>query len=184
MPETADAIADSIAWPAADDETLVASIGEGHVPAFETLMRRYNQRLFRAARSITHNDSDAEEAVLEAWYKAYTHLPEFRAEARLPTWLTRIVINEALMIRRRNLSREKHFRPLAEHHVADGAPTTWPASANASHASPGESVWRAEIRQLLERHIQALPPPIPDRLYPEGSGRAAYRRYCGQPGIV
>ena len=64
--------------------------------AFEALMRRYNSRLFRAARSILKDDRDAEDVVQEAYLQAYRHLDDFREEAALGTWLTRIVINQAL----------------------------------------------------------------------------------------
>ena len=69
--------------------------------AFEAMMRRHNGRLFRVARSILRNDADAEDALQDAYLEAYRHLDEFRAEAQLSTWLTRIVVNQALMRLRR-----------------------------------------------------------------------------------
>ena len=81
---------------ASDDEALVARIVGGDLAAFEQLMRRHNTALFRAARAIVRDDADAEDVVQEAYIAAYRHLPEFRGDARLSTWLTRIVINQAL----------------------------------------------------------------------------------------
>jgi RNA polymerase sigma factor (sigma-70 family) len=81
---------------AADDAALVARIVGGERAAFEQLMRRHNTALFRTARAILRDDADAEDALQEAYLAAYRHLGEFRGDARLTTWLTRIVINQAL----------------------------------------------------------------------------------------
>src|SRR3954468_6282352 len=73
---------------------------------FERIMRQYNQRLFRVARAILKDDADAEDALQDAYVQAYRKLGDFRGEAELGTWLTRIVINQALMrIRRRSRDR-------------------------------------------------------------------------------
>ena len=69
--------------------------------AFEAMMRQHNGRLFRVARAILKNDADAEDALQDAYLDAYRHLDEFRADARMGTWLTRIVVNQALMRLRR-----------------------------------------------------------------------------------
>jgi RNA polymerase sigma-70 factor (ECF subfamily) len=81
---------------AGDDAALVARIVGGDRAAFEPLMRRHNTALFRTARAILRDDADAEDALQEAYLAAYRHLGEFRGDARLSTWLTRIVINQAL----------------------------------------------------------------------------------------
>src|SRR5947208_655855 len=74
--------------------------------AFERLMRQYNQRLFRVARSILKDDADAEDALQDAYLQAYRKLGDFRGEAEIGTWLTRIVINQALMrVRKRTRDR-------------------------------------------------------------------------------
>lgn len=64
--------------------------------AFRTIIQRYNQRLYRMARSILKNATEAEDAVQEAYIRAFTHLESFRGDSSLGTWLSRIVINEAL----------------------------------------------------------------------------------------
>src|SRR5256884_2955692 len=81
----------------ADDDTLVSGVARRDPRAFEILMRRYNGKLFRVARAILKDDTEAEDALQEAYLDAYRHIDEFRSEARLGTWLTRIVINQALM---------------------------------------------------------------------------------------
>src|SRR2546429_2958349 len=82
---------------AVDDVELVGRIARHDQAAFEILMRRYNGKLFRVARAILKDDTEAEDALQEAYLDAYRHIDEFRSEARLGTWLTRIVINQALM---------------------------------------------------------------------------------------
>lgn len=75
--------------------------------AFRTIMSRYNRRLYRIARGIVRNDSDAEDVVQEAYVKAFMHLSNFRGESSLATWLSRITINEALgRLRRKRAMRE------------------------------------------------------------------------------
>jgi RNA polymerase sigma-70 factor (ECF subfamily) len=64
--------------------------------AFRTIMQKYNRRLYRIARSIVRNDSEAEDVVQEAYVSAFAHLDSFRGDSRLPTWLARIAMNEAL----------------------------------------------------------------------------------------
>src|SRR5918993_3582926 len=74
--------------------------------AFEAIMRRYNPRLFRVARSILKDEAGAEDALQDAYVQAYRQMGTFRGEADLGTWLTRIVINQALMqLRKRKRER-------------------------------------------------------------------------------
>src|SRR5688572_29624100 len=78
------------------DEEVIARVRGGETALFEVLMRRHNQRLFRAARGILRNEAEAEDAVQQSWLAAYSHLDQFAGSARFSTWLTRIAINEAL----------------------------------------------------------------------------------------
>jgi len=114
--------------------------------AFERLMRTHNQRLFRVARSILREDADAEDALQEAYVQAYRKLGDFRGDAELATWLTRIVINQSLM-RLRRLKRDQVVVPMIqEFDVADE--TT---------ESPSGAVLRNEMRRVLEHRIDELP---------------------------
>jgi RNA polymerase sigma-70 factor (ECF subfamily) len=83
------------------DEEVVVRVRAGDTHLFEVLMRRYNQRLYRAARAILQNDADAEDAVQQAYINAYRHLGQFEGRARFSTWVTRIAVHEALSRRRR-----------------------------------------------------------------------------------
>jgi RNA polymerase sigma-70 factor (ECF subfamily) len=80
---------------AASDESLLARARRRDEAAVRTIVRQNNRRLFRMARAILKDDSEAEDVVQESYVRAFTHLADFRAEAALSTWLTRIVINEA-----------------------------------------------------------------------------------------
>jgi RNA polymerase sigma-70 factor (ECF subfamily) len=77
------------------DEEVRQRVLGGDTALFEVIMRRYNQRLFRAARAIIKNDAEAEDVLQESYMRAYAHLREFEGRARLSTWLTKIVIHEA-----------------------------------------------------------------------------------------
>ncbi|HEY8516580.1 MAG TPA: RNA polymerase sigma factor [Candidatus Binatia bacterium] len=78
------------------DEEVVERVLAGDVRLFEVLMRRYNQRVYRAARAVLRDDHEAEDAMQEAWVRAYANLASFAGRARFSTWLTRIVLNHAI----------------------------------------------------------------------------------------
>ena len=137
---------------APDDLALVqrALAGEGN--AFRLIMRRNNQRLYRLARGIVHDDSEAEDVVQEAYVRAFAHLRDFRGDASLSTWLSRIAINEALG-RVRNARRRADLDPGAE------TPTeaqVIPFPLNAEF-DPERNVAQRQIVQLVEAAIDALP---------------------------
>ena len=121
--------------------------------AFEGLMRQYNQRLFRVARSILKDDADAEDALQDAYVQAYRNLADFRGESELSTWLTRIVINQALMQARKR-TRQRVVVPFAER-GDDGGRELDVADEQAE--SPSDAALRGEVRKVLERRIDELP---------------------------
>jgi RNA polymerase sigma factor (sigma-70 family) len=98
------------------DPDLVERIRAGDAAAMEVLMRRHNRILYRTARAILKDDAEAEEAVQDAYLKAFGALERFRAESKLSTWLVRIAANEALMRRRRRargFNRIRHYGLIA-----------------------------------------------------------------------
>ncbi len=144
--------------PALDEDTTLATriAGRDHA-AFETLMRRHNGRLFRVARAILKNDADAEDALQEAYLDAFGHIEAYRGGSTLATWLTRIVINRALMSLR---SGRRHgvVIPFADH-GSDGTRGGAEAEVEDQAAdSPADAVLRAEMRRTIERRIDDLPP--------------------------
>src|ERR1035437_1791775 len=97
----------SAAWDDIPDEEVVQRIRAGEIALYEVLMRRYNQRLYRVARSILRNDAEAEDVMQEAYVRAYEHLNQFAGEAKFSTWLTKIAVYEALgRVRRRERTED------------------------------------------------------------------------------
>jgi RNA polymerase sigma-70 factor, ECF subfamily len=123
------------------DTELVERIRQGDVRAMELLMRRHNRMLYRTARAILRDDAEAEDAVQEAYLRAYKALPGFRGESKVSTWLVRIAANEALGRRRRAI-RGGEVLPL------DAIP---------EEADPKDDMLRVEMRRILEMRIDALP---------------------------
>ena len=83
------------------DSEIVKRILGGDPALFETLMRRHNQRMYRAVRAILRSDDEVDDVVQQAYLNAYAHLDQFAGTAQFSTWLTRIAVNEALAHRRR-----------------------------------------------------------------------------------
>ena len=120
---------------------------------FEALMRQHNRMLFRTARAILHDDAEAEDALQEAYLKAYGAMGSFRGEAKVSTWLARIVANEALQ-RLRKQNRRGAIVPL---HPSASPDEINEIPEGSMSKTPEHSAARAEIRKLLEKRIDALP---------------------------
>ena len=149
----------TVALAGVDDGVLAARIARDDHVAFETLMRRHNGRLFRVARAILKDAAEAEDALQDAYLDAYRHIGEFRGNAQVATWLTRIVINEALM-RLRKRRRDRVVVPLGSPSTAARGFEHEEAEVDAvdEHTeSPPSAALRGEIRRLLERKIDDLP---------------------------
>jgi RNA polymerase sigma-70 factor (ECF subfamily) len=116
-------------------------------------MRQHNRMLFRTARAILNDDAEAEDALQEAYLKAYGALGSFRGEAKVSTWLARIVANEALQ-RLRKHNRRGAIVPL---HSSDALDMTNEIPEGNMDKGPELSAARAEMRKLLEKRIDALP---------------------------
>jgi RNA polymerase sigma-70 factor, ECF subfamily len=132
------------------DDRLVELVRQKDVTAFEALMRRHNRRLFRVTRGILRDPAAAEDAMQETYLRAYTRLDGYRPEGKFGAWITRVALNEALMMRRRDRGdtvslEDAGVEALAtEDHEADTPSTE--QYAEAAHA-----------RALLEHAIDALP---------------------------
>jgi RNA polymerase sigma-70 factor (ECF subfamily) len=140
------------AWSAAsDDATLVGSVLAGDAAAFEMIMRRYNRRLYRLARATMRNDADAEDALQDAYVKAYRALAQFRGDASLSTWLGRVVHNECLIRLRRDARRENVIPMAGDVDVSDKE------LPDAGIERPEAAAMRSQLRELLTRHVDGLP---------------------------
>ncbi|MES2100575.1 MAG: RNA polymerase sigma factor, partial [Pseudomonadota bacterium] len=135
------------------DTDLAARAAAGDNAAFEAIMRRHNRLLFRTARSILKSDVEAEDALQDAYLRAWRALASFRAESKLSTWLVRIVINEALgRLRQRSAS----VIPLnAAVDAAGQSPEAW--MEDDPDRRPDRLAMRSEIRRLMEARIDLLP---------------------------
>jgi RNA polymerase sigma-70 factor (ECF subfamily) len=145
--------ADTAAGPT--NEVLVAGTLRGEADAFEGIMRRYNQRLFRLARSMVNDDAEAEDIVQEAYVRGYAKLAELSRPEGLGAWLSRIVVNEAIS-RYRRQSRLEAPRTAPGDTEAD----TWHRllqNVRTGVPDPEELAAMQEIRHLVERAIDELP---------------------------
>lgn len=131
------------------DQELVKWVLAGETGFFEALMRRYNQRVFRASRAILRDDAEAEEVAQEAWVRAYQHLRQFEGRSSFSTWLTRIAVHEAL--RRAGRRRKTEEIDAMEESRKDALPQLSAAG------TPEESASVSEARTLLETSIDSLP---------------------------
>lgn len=140
---------------AATDETEVVSRAQrGDEAAIRAIIARHNRRLFRTARGMIRDDGEAEDLLQEAYLKAFRSLGSFRGDSSLSTWLTRIVVNEALQRLRRHV--EPTLGEPAAISERAGNVVPFPFSANAS-LDPERSVAQQQIGKLIERAIDELP---------------------------
>jgi RNA polymerase sigma-70 factor (ECF subfamily) len=145
---TATSTAVSLEGAGQDDADVIRQVLQGNTAMFELLMRRYNERVYRAARAIVRDEQEAEDVMQQAYVNAFTHLRQFNGSAQFSTWLTRIAINEALArVRRRG--RFETF----DDELSNGEPFM------SSHPSenPERQAFTGELRELLERSIDTLP---------------------------
>ena len=139
---------------ATSDTDLAARAAAGDEHAFESIMRRHNRLLFRTARSILKSDAETEDALQEAYLRAWRALGSFRADAKLSTWLARIVINEALGRLRRRAAQVIPLEPTMQ---PDAAPAHERVEDDVPDRQPEPMAMRAQMRQLIEARIDRLP---------------------------
>jgi len=128
------------------DEEVVRQVLAGNTAMYELLMRRYNERLYRAARAITKNAGESEEVLQQAYVNAFANLHQFSGQARFATWLTRIAINEALACIRRRV----RYEPFDDR--TSSVETMMPRSPS----DPERQAYSGELRDLLEWAIDGL----------------------------
>jgi RNA polymerase sigma-70 factor (ECF subfamily) len=139
---------------ALDDMALAHMACQRDGAAFRTITQRNNRRLYRIARAVVRDDDEAQDVVQEAYLRAFASLADFRGESSLATWLSRIVLNEAL-------GRVRRFRPTVDmasietDRPSSGALVPLPLAS--TQPDPERSMAQREIQALLERAIDALP---------------------------
>ena len=125
------------------DAEIVQRVRSGDRASFEILMRRHNQRIYRAARAILKDERDVEDVMQQAYINAFTHLDQFEERSRFSTWLTRIAVNEA--IARRQKVRSTESGDMVEHTVTSQQPT------------PEHLAYAGELQRVLENAVDDLP---------------------------
>ena len=137
-----------------EDVALVAGAKTGDARAFELLVQRHEAKIFSLAQRMTRNREDAEDVVQQSLQKAFIHLRKFQGESLFSTWLTRIAINEALMLlRRRRGTREV---PMVES-TTEGE-TAVPLDIPDSGPSPEDSCLQREQERILSAAVNELNP--------------------------
>jgi len=128
------------------DADVVRRVLAGETALFEILMRRYNQRIYRAVRSIVRDEHEAEDVMQQAYVNAYTHLHQFAERATFSTWLTRIAINEALA-----RVRPRRIR------LADDIDETLMNEIESNTPNPEQQAVATELKNAVENEIAVLP---------------------------
>src|SRR6202041_1184291 len=136
-----------------DEPVLVAAAKAGDISAFETLVGRYERKIFRLAQNITQNKEDAEDVMQESFLKSYQHLGEFQGNSRFYTWLVRIAVNQALM-----KLRKRRPNQVSLDEEIDTGEDTMPREVEDWGPSPEERYKQAELGTILSSTIAELEP--------------------------
>lgn len=141
--------------PIDDEARLVAAAQRGDARSFEILVNRYERRIFRLAKNITQNHSDAEEVMQESFFKAFEHLKDFQGNSRFYTWLVRITINHALMkLRQRRLNHFSLDEPV------DNEEGSFPRELEDWRPSPELQYSQNQLAEILSAAIAGLHPTL------------------------
>src|SRR5438067_8537695 len=144
------ALLQQVEFKSLSDEEVVARVIAGETALFEIIMRRHNQRLYRVARAVLKNDSEAEDVMQDAYVRAFRNLSQFEGRAKFSTWLTRIAVHEAL-------SRKQRRRDIQElDSMVEGQKDQMP-EMRSKEMTPEEGLAGREIRGVLESAIHNLP---------------------------
>jgi RNA polymerase sigma-70 factor (ECF subfamily) len=141
---------------ATDDLDLVHASKKGDVAAFEQLVNRYDRKLLRVAQSVTHNREDSQDAVQEAFLKAYQNLGQFREDSQFSTWLIRITVNQSL----RKLRKQRSVTELSLDEGFQGDGDMLPMEVTDWAPNPEQLYWASELRHLLTLTLEAVRPPL------------------------
>lgn len=141
-------------YAALDDGVLVALVQGGDRGAFRQIMQRCNQRVYRVVRGVVDDDAEAEDVVQEAYVRAYEKIGDFRGDASIATWLTRIALNEAYgrLRRRRHTVEIEHVDALVQ---VSGRVVMFPNRFGGE--DPAAAAAREQLRHMLECAVDGLP---------------------------
>jgi len=148
MPETLPKVAER------DESALVAEAKAGSYEAFDALVNRYEQKIYRLGLNITGNAEDAEDVLQEAFLKAFQKLPTFREDSRFYTWLVRIAVNEGLM----KLRKRRSDKSVPMDDTVNDEGEVMPREFADWKPNPEQQLTQAELREILQKAIASLPP--------------------------
>jgi RNA polymerase sigma-70 factor, ECF subfamily len=143
----------AIAGPVDDELKLVTAARAGDISAFESLVNRYERKIFRLGMNITGNREDAEDVMQEAFLKAYQHLPEFEGNSRFYTWLVRIAVNQALM----KLRKRRPNQVSLDEEIETGEDSFF-RDVEDWGPSPAERFEQTQLHDILNEAISELDP--------------------------
>ena len=132
------------------DSEIVQRVRDGERSLFEVLMRRYNQRVYRAVRAIVKDESDAEDVMQQAYINAFRHLHQFEQRSQFSTWLTRIALNEAFARRQKRRAAESMTQRVDDREV-------FMDSIRSPQPDPERQAYAQELQRLLEDAVDSLP---------------------------
>jgi len=135
------------------DADIVKRVRAGERALFEILMRRHNQRLYRAARSVVTDEHDVEDVMQQAYINAFTHLHQFEERSQFSTWLTRITLNEAFG-RRRKVQSETMARVPSD---GDEDAGEFMETVRSPQPDPERQAYAQELHRVLEEAVDTLP---------------------------
>jgi RNA polymerase sigma-70 factor (ECF subfamily) len=138
-----------------DEAVLVSQAREGDAKAFSTLVRRYENKIFRLAQHVTQNREDAEDVLQETFLKAYEHLDQFQGNSKFYTWIVRIAVNQALM----KLRKRKTDKSVSLDETIDTGEDTVVREIAAWDENPEQRYSRDEMNHILNSAIDSLAPP-------------------------
>ena len=136
------------------DLELVRQAKEGNLPAFSELVQRHERKIFRLTQHVTGNREDAEDALQEAFLKAFSRLSQFQGESQFYTWLVRIAVNESLM----KLRKRKATATLSLDEPIQTDGDFLPREHAHWDPNPEQKYQQQELREILDRAVQSLPP--------------------------
>src|ERR1700686_355080 len=144
----------AVSTVASDDLELVHASKNGDVAAFEQLVKRYDRKLLRIAQHVTHNREDSQDAVQEAFLKAFQHLSQFREDSQFSTWLIRITVNQSLMkLRKQRVKKEVSLDE--EFQATEGI---LPIDVIDWTPNPEQLYWASELRDILTSTLEGVRP--------------------------
>jgi RNA polymerase sigma-70 factor (ECF subfamily) len=135
------------------DAEVVERVRRGETALFEILMRRHNQRVYRVARAVVRDETEAEDVMQQAYINAFVHLDQFEDRAQFSTWLTRIAVHEALSRRRRADAQGARAAGTVDE-VGDAA-----GGVESGQPDPERLAYSGELGRVLEEAIDGLPEP-------------------------